>query len=250
MKKVALVTGGSRGIGRAISIALAKSGLPVMINYRQDDVAANETRDLIISSGGDAKVFKADVSNYSEVKTMLEEIKSQGYWVQTLINNAGITRDNIFAMLSFSDWEAVLNTNLNSCYFCIRETISSMIARKSGQIINIASISGLRGQSGQVNYAAAKAGMIAVTKSLAREVGRFNIRVNAIAPGFIETAMLDKMIENNKTKTMLDKTLLTDIPLGRLGKPEEIANAVCFLCSPLASYITGQVLIIDGGLSA
>jgi 3-oxoacyl-[acyl-carrier protein] reductase len=248
MKKAALVTGGNRGIGQAISLELAKLGIPVMINYHNNLKSAQSTFEAIREMGGEASIFQADVSNQQCVKEMLVKIKSQGYWIHTLVNNAGIVRDKILATLTSNDWRDVVATNLDSCFYCIREAVSTMIARKSGQIVNITSVSGFRGQIGQTNYSASKGGIIALTRSLAREVGRFNIRVNAVAPGFIQTDMISQLESNHTPNTL--ETIKTHIPLSRFGKAEEVAKVVSFLCSPSASYISGQVLVVDGGLSA
>lgn len=239
-KKAALVTGGSRGIGRAISIALGSSGTPVFVNFKSDALAAAEVCRVIRDSGGTAEPIQADISDRKAVQAMFADLRSRGYWVQTLVNNAGIVRDQLCAAMSAGDWREVLGTNLDGAFHCVREAASSMMVRRSGQIINIASVGGLRSRPGQANYAAAKAGMIALTRTLAQELGRYNIRVNAIAPGFIDTAMLHGMPAN---------TLEKHIPLGRLGRAEEVAQCAVFLASPSASYVTGHVLVVDGGLS-
>jgi len=248
-KKAALVTGGSRGIGRAISLGLAGTGIPVFVNFSKDVSAADETCKVIRSAGGIAEPIQADVSDREAVKTMFAEIRSQGFWVNTLVNNAGILRDRLCAVMSAKDWREVLGTNLDSAFYCIREALSPMITRRSGQIINVASVSGLRGQAGQANYSAAKAGLIALTRTLAREVGRYNIRVNAVAPGFIDTDMLRQIAADDRIRAMLEEVREKLIPLGRFGTAEEVAQCVIFLISPAASYLTGHVLVIDGGMT-
>jgi len=249
-KKAVLVTGGGRGIGRAIALALAPMGLPVIVNYRTAAASAEETCEAVRALGGQAEAVQADVSDRDEVKRLVAEIRSRGYWVHTLINNAGLIRDNFCATLSIADWDAVIDTNLSGTFHCIRETVTGMTSRRRGQIINIASVSGLRGQPGQANYGAAKAGVMALTRTLAREVGRFNIRVNAVAPGFIETDMLADMRQHPAARDLLEEARTKYIPLGRFGQAEEVGQVVAFLCSPAASYITGHVLVVDGGLTA
>ena len=249
MKNAVLVTGGSRGIGKAICQALAKRGWVVLINYQKNEQAALAVRDAIRADGGEADIFQADVANRDSVKAMLAAIKARGYWVNALVNNAGITRDNMLPMMSGDEWESVISTNLNSAFYCIKEVIQKMIVRKNGCIVNVASVSGIRGQAGQSNYGAAKAGMLALTRSLAREVGRYNIRVNAVAPGFIETDMLSAMHGNEAVKVMLEDTKNNHVPLKRFGQAEEVANVVSFLLSSEASYMTGQAIVVDGGLS-
>ena len=248
-KKAALVTGGSRGIGRAISIALGASGIPVFVNYKSGSASAADVCRAIRDGGGAAEPIQADVANQKSVQAMFSDIRSRGYWVQALVNNAGIIRDQFCAAMSADDWQDVLGVNLDGAFYCVREAAASMMARRSGQIINIASVGGLRSRPGQANYAAAKAGMIAMTRTLALELGRYNIRVNAIAPGFIDTDMLRGMSADARTKAPLDAALKKLIPLGRFGSAEEVAQCAAFLASPAASYITGHVLVIDGGLS-
>ncbi len=248
-KKAVLVTGGGRGIGRAIALALAPMGLPIIINYRSSAASAAEACEAVRALGGQAEALQADVSDRDAVKRLVAEIRGRGYWVHTLINNAGLIRDNLCAMLSVADWDAVIDTNLGGTFHCIRETVPGMTSRRSGQIINIASVSGLRGQPGQANYGAAKAGVMALTRTLAREVGAFNIRVNAVAPGFIETDMLAEMRQHPAARDLLEEARTRFIALGRFGKSEEVGQVVAFLCSPAASYITGHVLVVDGGLT-
>lgn len=245
-----LVTGGSKGIGRAVALKLSEHVMPIMINYHHDRAGALAVRSEIIDLGGTAEVFEADVSSAQAVKDMVGEIKDRGFWVKTLVNNAGITRDNIVPMMSDDDWGAVIGTNLNGAFHCVRAVLPTMISRRDGNIVNVASVSGLRGQPGQANYGAAKAGMMSVTRTLAREMARFNIRVNAVAPGLIETNMLARLRGKEENKISLEKARTQMIPMARFGEPEEVANVVKFLVSADASYVSGHVLVVDGGLSA
>jgi len=247
-RKAILNTGGSRGIGRAIAIELARGGIPIVINFRGNQNAAEETCDLVRAVGAEVYAEAADVADRESVTGMFMRIRERGLWVQTLINNAGIVKDNLTAAMSSSDWRDVLGTNLDGSFYCIRAALASMMSRRSGQIVNMASVSGIRAQSGQSNYSAAKAGLIALTRTLAREVGRYGIRVNAVAPGFIETDMLNELRQNPRDNAALKMALTQMIPLARFGKPEEVAQTVGFLCSKASSYITGHVLIVDGGL--
>lgn len=220
-----------------------------MVNYNSDAAAANEVCEQIRAQGGEAEAFQADVADRPAVRTMVAQIKARGYWVNALVNNAGIVRDNGLPMMSSAEWDDVIATNLSGTFHCVKEVITTMMTRKSGYVVNIASVSGLRGQVGQGNYGAAKAGMMAMSRSLSREVARFNIRVNAVAPGFIETEMLGNMQRNEAASAVLEQTRSQMIPMARFGKPEEVASAVSFLTSPASSYMTGQVLVIDGGMS-
>lgn len=248
-RKAILVTGGSRGIGRAISIALVERGLPVFVNYRKDHEAANATCAAIQAAGGEAFPIAANVADRDAVTGMFAEIRQRGFWIQTLVNNAGIVKDNLVATMSADDWHDVISTNLDSSFYCVRAALTTMMVRRSGQIVNLASVSGIRALIGQANYAAAKAGVLALTRGLAREVGRYGIRVNAVAPGFIETDMLAELQATPKGLEMLDEIKNKMIPLARFGSAEEVAQTVCFLCSKSARYITGHVLVVDGGLS-
>ncbi|GCE13996.1 3-oxoacyl-[acyl-carrier-protein] reductase [Tengunoibacter tsumagoiensis] len=241
--QVALVTGGSRGIGRAIALELGRRGADVCVNYLGNEARAKETVAEIEAFGVKALAIAADVSKSEDVERLFREVTSTLGSVSVLVNNAGITRDNLLVRLSEDDWDSVLDTNLKSSYLCCKAAARSMIRARKGCIVNIASVVALGGNPGQANYTAAKGGLIALTKTLAIELGGRNIRVNAVAPGFIETDMTA-----NLTKEA-HQALAGRIVLGHLGAPEDVAAAVGFLCSPPARYITGQVLSIDGGLS-
>ena len=240
--KIALVTGGSRGIGRAVAIELAKEGAAVAINYAGNKAAAEEVQSIITQMGGKAMIIQADVSDEKSATQMVEEVIAQLGGIDILVNNAGITRDGLFIRMKEEDWNAVINTNLTGIFNCTKVAAKYMMKKRSGRIINMSSVSGIMGNAGQTNYAAAKAGVIGFTKSLAREMASRGITVNAVAPGFIATDMTAAMPEKAQ------EHVLTSIPLGKMGKPEDIANAVLFLASDKASYITGQVIHVDGGM--
>ncbi len=237
-KKVALVTGGSRGIGKACAIELANAGFDVAINYVGNEEAANNTVNELKNLGSDSVAFKFDVTNEEAVNEGVKQVVEKYGKIDVLVNNAGITRDGLFMRMNSENWNAVINTNLNSAYYVTQPIIKLMMKQRSGAIINMSSIVGLYGNAGQANYAAAKAGLIGFTKSLAKELGSRNIRVNAVAPGFIQTDM---------TKDLKLDGVEEHIPLRRLGLPEDIAKAVKFLAVD-ATYVTGQVLAVDGGL--
>ena len=237
-KKVALITGGSRGIGKACAIELAKAGYDVAINYVGNEEAANTTVTELKSLGSNAEAFKFDVTNKETVEVGVKSVIEKYGKIDVLVNNAGITRDGLFMRMSAENWEAVINTNLNSAFYISGPVVKLMVKQRYGAIINMSSIVGVYGNAGQANYAAAKAGLIGFTKSLAKELASRNIRVNAIAPGFIETDM---------TKDLPLEGMAEHIPMKRLGQPEDIAKAVKFLAKD-ATYITGQVLQVDGGL--
>ena len=237
-KKVALVTGASRGIGKACAIELAKAGYDVAVSYAGNEEAANKTVGELKDLGVKAKAYKFDVSDKEACAKAVEEVLADFGKLDVLVNNAGITRDGLFMRMSAENWEAVINTNLSSAFYMTSPAIKTMIKQRSGCIINMSSIVGVMGNAGQANYSAAKAGLIGFTKSLAKELGSRNIRVNAIAPGFIQTDM---------TKDLDTEKIAEHIPLKRLGQPEDIAKAVRFLAED-APYITGQVIGVDGGL--
>lgn len=240
--KVALVTGASGGIGRSVSIALAKAGADVVINYSGNLAKAEEVQKEVEALGRKAMVIKADISSADEVSAMMKAaVKSFGK-IDILVNNAGITRDASLLMMKEEDWDAVLNTNLKGVFLCTKVAAKLMLKKKYGRIINIASVVGLIGNAGQANYSAAKAGVIGLTKTAARELAARSITVNAVAPGFIQTKMTDVLPEEVKS------SMLSQVPLARLGTPDEVADAVVFLASDRASYITGQVISVNGGM--
>lgn len=241
--QVALVTGSSRGIGRAIALELGRLGASVCVNYRGSEAQAQVVVEQICAQGSQAIAISADVSRSEGVEHLFKEITRTLGTVRILVNNAGITRDNLLLRLSEDDWDNVLDTNLKSAYLCSKAAARGMIRLRQGCIINIASVVAIMGNAGQANYTAAKGGLIALTKTLARELGSRNIRVNAIAPGFIETDMTVGLTD------VARQQLVERIVLGQLGVPEDIAAVVGFLCSPSARYITGQVMCVDGGLS-
>lgn len=240
--QIALVTGGSRGIGKAIALRLAADGATLAINCRSNTEAADAVAEKITAAGGKANVYQADIASADDISAMVEKIQTELGPITILVNNAGITRDRPFGAMSYDDWSAVINTNLNSVYHTAQACIKDMVRNKSGRIINISSIVGQMGNVGQANYAAAKAGLIGLTKSLAKELARKNITVNAIAPGFIETDMTAEM----PARAM--EAVLPMIPLKRIGKPEDVAAAVSYLAGPGGDYVTGQTIAINGGL--
>lgn len=240
--KVAIITGSSRGIGRAIAQKLAADGAKVVINYSNNAQAAQEVADLLNQTKIIAHIIQADVSYYGEAEKLVQEtIKIFGR-VDILVNNAGITRDNLLLRMKEDDWDAVMNTNLKGVFNCTKAVLKPLLKQRSGKIVNISSVVGLMGNAGQANYAAAKAGIIGFTKSVAKEVASRGINVNAVAPGFIITEMT-KVITDEVRKDMLEA-----IPLGRFGSPEDVANVVNFLVSTAADYVTGQTIAIDGGM--
>jgi 3-oxoacyl-[acyl-carrier protein] reductase len=240
--KVALVTGASRGIGSGIAERLAGQGACVVVNYRTSAQGAEATVERIRQSGGEAVAIQADVSQSAEAQGLIKEAIAAWGGLDILVNNAGTTRDMVIMMLKEDDWDTVIQTNLTSTFYCSKAAVRHMMRKRYGRIVNITSVVGLAGQSGQTNYAASKAGMIGFTKSLAKEVGSRGITVNAVAPGFVPTALTDVLSDEQKAQA-IDMT-----PLGRLGTVEDVANAVVFLASDEACFITGQVLSVDGGL--
>jgi 3-oxoacyl-[acyl-carrier protein] reductase len=239
---VALVTGGSRGIGAAVVRLLAASGMHVVINYRSHEAHAKTVLDEVSEAGGSAEIIAADVGDEDAVKAMIRQVKAGHGRIDVLVNNAGVTGDGFAAMMSLRKWSSVIDADLTGTFLCCREVIKVMMAAGQGSIVNVASISGVLGTAGQVNYSAAKAGMIGLTKSLAAEVGSRGIRVNSVIPGFVETDMLRTLPPG------LLEAQIGNIPLGRVGRPEEIATAVAWLAGPQASYVTGASIIVDGGL--
>ena len=240
--KVAIVTGGSRGIGRGIAIELGKRGAKVIVNYNTSIDAANEVVGLIQQAGSDALAVQADVSQYAAAQNLIKAAIDFGERLDILVNNAGTTRDMLLAMMPESDWDLVISMNLKSAYNCSKAALKQMMRQKYGRMVNISSISGLAGNGGQTNYSASKAGLIGLTKALAREVGGRNITVNAVAPGFIPTDLTSSLPQN-----LLDEAVKAT-PLGRLGTIEDVARTVAFLVSEDAAFITGQVLSVDGGM--
>jgi len=239
--RVALVTGASQGIGRACALKLAEAGATVALAARNHQ-KLDELVDQITAAGGKAGAFVLDVGDEEQIKSVFKTALTQFGKIDILVNNAGITRDQLVMRMKRADWDGVLNTNLTSAYLCIQQVIGAMLRQRWGRIINVTSVFGQTGQAGQANYAASKAGLIGLTMAIAREVGSRNITCNAVAPGFIETAMTAALSDDMK------QTGLKMIPLGRIGTPEDVAGAVRFLASEEASYITGHVLNINGGM--
>lgn len=240
--KVALVTGASRGIGKAIALALAENGAAVAVNYSSSEASALEVAEIIRKNGGKAEIFKARVNVESEVEEMFTAVEKSLGPVDILVNNAGITKDNLLMRMKTEEWDSVIDVNLKGAFLCTRRAVKGMMKNRYGKIINISSVVGFAGNAGQFNYSATKAGIIGMTKSAALECASRGIRVNAVAPGFIETDMTASLSDDVKAAYM------EKIPLKSLGKPEDIANAVVYLASPLSDYMTGQTLHLNGGM--
>lgn len=243
MSHVALVTGGSRGIGRAIAARLAADGNKVAVNYSSNAAAAAEVVDAITADGGEAMAIGADVGDADAVAGMFAAVEEQFGRVEILVNNAGITRDDLLLRMDADAWDDVIRTNLRSVYLTSKASLRGMLRNKWGRVINISSVSGIAGNAGQANYAASKAGIIGMSKSLAKEIGSRGITVNVVAPGFVATDMTAALGDE------VTGAAVEQISVGRLGRPEEIAAAVAFLASDEASYITGQTIVVDGGLA-
>jgi len=242
--KVAIVTGGSRGIGEAIALKLAESGAGIAFSYVSSNEKAKSLEEKLQSFGVKAKAYKSNAANFQECETMVNDVLKEFGSIDICVNNAGISKDNLLLRMSPDQWEEVINTNLTSVYNMTKQVIRPMMKARSGSIINMSSIIGMRGNAGQSSYAASKAGIIGFTKSIAAELGSRNIRCNAIAPGFVETDMTHYLKEGDAAKLFLNQ-----IPLGRFGSAEEIANVTLFLASEMSSYVTGQVISTCGGLN-
>lgn len=241
-KKIALVTGGSRGIGRAIALRLASEGSHVVVNYTKNEPAALEVVAAIEKSGGSASVSGFDVSDFDTVQKKVEETIAEYGGIHILVNNAGITHDTLLMRMNKEDWDRVITTNLTGVFNCTKAVTRTMIKQRSGRIVNITSVVGEMGNSGQTNYAASKAGIIGFTKAAAREMAPRSVTVNAISPGFIETDITNELPEE------IRRQYIEKIPMGRFGRPEDIAGVVAFLTSDEASYITGEVIRVNGGI--
>ncbi len=240
--RVAVVTGASRGIGRAIAEELAAGGATVVVNYAHDADGATAVVDAITKAGGDASAFQADVSDYSAAEALIKYTVTDHGKLDVLVNNAGVTRDQVIMLMSEEDWDVVLRVNLKSAFNCCKPAVRAMMRKRYGRIVNISSVAGISGNPGQTNYSASKAGLIGFSRALAREVAPRKITVNVVAPGFVPTALTNDLPDDIKESS------LAAIPLGRWGEPTEVAGAVAFLADEYAGYITGQVLNVDGGM--
>ena len=241
--KCALVTGGSRGIGRAVCLELARQGARVAVNYAGNAAAAEETVKACQDLGAEAFAIQADVADAAACEAMVKEVLARFGRVDILVNNAGVTRDGLMLTMKESDWDTVLDTNLKGAFQCMKAVYRPMMKQKYGRVVNLSSIVGVRGNAGQANYAASKAGLIGLTKSMAKELAARNVTVNAVAPGFIDTDMTAALPEKAR------EAMLASIPMGRLGQAEDVARAVAFFAGDESAYVTGQVLCVDGGMA-
>lgn len=240
--RVALVTGGGRGIGRAIAVRLAEGGAKVAISYRSNDEAAAESAKLVREAGAECETFKGDVASSEDVTALFKGVNEAFGPVEILVNNAGTTRDNIMMRMKDAEFDEVIQTNLKGTYLCTRAALRGMVRGRWGRIVNVSSVVGLLGNAGQANYAASKAGIIGLTKSVAREVANRGITANAVAPGYVETELTGVLSEEIKDR------ILGQVPVGRFGEPGEIAEVVAFLAGDAAAYVTGQTIAVDGGM--